>query len=75
MTADRSGPTIKAILSKEGYEVKYSDIVPDDEEKIRSIVKTWSSTGDIDLVLTTGGTGFGERDMTPEVCSFRKTTH
>ena len=71
-TADRSGPTIKDVLSQQGFEVKDLTIVPDDEEHIRTTVRTWCSAGDIDLVLTTGGTGFGERDRTPEVCPISK---
>ncbi|KAI0080848.1 hypothetical protein K474DRAFT_102098 [Panus rudis PR-1116 ss-1] len=69
VTADKSGPTIKNILSQAGYECKYLVIVPDDEPKIRETVEAWSAEGDIDLIVTTGGTGFGVRDRTPEAIS------
>lgn len=41
-------------------------IVPDDETRIRSVVLAWCDQGDIDWIVTTGGTGFGVRDRTPE---------
>lgn len=70
VTADKSGPVIKAILSQHGCECKYLNIVPDDEERIRETVRAWCAEGTIDLVITTGGTGFGVRDSTPEVNRF-----
>lgn len=42
-------------------------IVPDDEVIIRAVVRTWADRGDVDWIVTTGGTGFGVRDRTPEV--------
>ncbi|CAL1700302.1 unnamed protein product [Somion occarium] len=69
VTADKSGPVIKAILSQHGCECKYLNIVPDDEERIRETVRAWCAEGTIDLVITTGGTGFGVRDSTPEAIS------
>ncbi|KAI0322530.1 MoaB/Mog domain-containing protein [Amylostereum chailletii] len=66
-TADKSGPTIRAILRTHGsFELKYEKIVPDDEESIKAAVDEWASSGDVDLIVTTGGTGFGVRDRTPE---------
>ncbi|KAI0921190.1 hypothetical protein AcW2_006245 [Taiwanofungus camphoratus] len=65
-SADRSGPTIKEILSQGGFDCKYSVIVPDDELRIRYTVQTWCDQGDVDWIITTGGTGFGVRDRTPE---------
>lgn len=66
---DKSGPTIRDIVSGAGYECKYLLVVPDDELRIRHTVRTWADQGDVDWIVTTGGTGFGVRDRTPEVCS------
>ncbi|EIM85648.1 molybdenum cofactor biosynthesis protein [Stereum hirsutum FP-91666 SS1] len=66
-SADRSGPSVRDILTTNGYEVKFHGIVPDDEETIRKVVLEWTAPGNgVDLILTTGGTGFGVRDRTPE---------
>lgn len=64
---DKSGPTIKQILSASGYTVVDTKIVPDEEEEIKSAVKSWCEVGNIQWIITTGGTGFGLRDRTPEV--------
>ncbi len=42
------------------------DVVPDDLGKIQQTLETWADTGDQDIILTTGGTGFAPRDVTPE---------
>lgn len=42
-------------------------VVPDEREDIREILLTWVMSGGVDLILTTGGTGFSSRDITPEV--------
>lgn len=68
-TADKSGPTIKSILTDKGHQCSDPHIVPDDEQKIREIVENWCTEGTADLVITTGGTGFGVRDRTPEAIS------
>jgi Probable molybdopterin binding domain len=68
VNADKSGPTIREILNERGYQCEPLLVVPDDESKIRLAVKTWCERGDIDWIITTGGTGFGLRDRTPEVC-------
>lgn len=65
--ADKSGPTIREVLSAAGYDCRHLLIVPDDETRIRETVRAWCAQGDVDWVLTTGGTGFGVRDRTPEV--------
>ena len=66
---DKSGPAIRDIVSSAGYECKYLLVVPDDELRIRHTVQTWADQGDVDWIVTTGGTGFGVRDRTPEVRS------
>ncbi|KAJ2936055.1 hypothetical protein H1R20_g1039, partial [Candolleomyces eurysporus] len=70
-SADRSGPTIKQILSDRNVVVGDNDhtIVRDDVEAIRRIIRDWTGREGnlrIDWIITTGGTGFGVRDVTPE---------
>ena len=60
---DLSGPAIREILEREGYEVISMDILPDDlAGKLQEIADSEKA----ELILTTGGTGFSERDVTPE---------
>lgn len=63
--ADTSGPNLCEILETRGYEVVRAAIVPDDMERIKAELLRCSDEG-IALVLTTGGTGFSPRDITPE---------
>ncbi|CAB4492183.1 hypothetical protein RhiirA1_379788 [Rhizophagus irregularis] len=70
-TKDLSGPTLKTVFkqaSKEKitFNVIKSAIISDDFEQIQNIVKTWSDNENLDIVVTTGGTGFGVKDITPE---------
>lgn len=62
---DRSGKTIVEAMKKFPVDVRHYEIVPDDKEKIRSQITRWKEEG-IDLILTTGGTGLGPRDVTVE---------
>ena len=63
---DVSGKTIVDMLSEETFEVCEKKIVADDHEKIVNILKSFSDEQGVDVVLTTGGTGPGPRDVTPE---------
>jgi molybdopterin adenylyltransferase len=63
---DISGQTIKNMLQKDGFEICRKKIVADDREKIVNELKHFSDKADIDVVFTTGGTGLGARDVTPE---------
>ena len=63
---DRSGDTLVERLTKAGHHLAGRAIVTDDVEKIRAQVRTWIQDPDIDAVITTGGTGFTGRDVTPE---------
>jgi molybdenum cofactor biosynthesis protein B len=63
---DRSGDTLVERLTKAGHVLGDRAIVPDDVEAIRAKVKTWIADPAIDVVITTGGTGFTGRDVTPE---------
>ncbi len=64
--ADTSGPTLVARAREEGWEVTRSAILPDDFETLRETLAAWADSGDLDVILTTGGTGFAPRDVTPE---------
>ncbi|OHB65064.1 MAG: molybdenum cofactor biosynthesis protein [Planctomycetes bacterium RBG_13_60_9] len=63
---DASGPAIKEIASAAGFDVREERIVPDDREAIARELVRFSDEGGCDLVFTTGGTGLGPRDVTPE---------
>ena len=64
--ADTSGDAIVEWANANGYEVATRDLVPDDVVAIVSRLTTWADAGSADLILTTGGTGLSERDVTPE---------
>lgn len=64
--ADESGPVIAEACRNQGWQVVQSGIVPDDSHAIRSALIQWADGGEYDLILTTGGTGFAPRDITPE---------
>jgi len=64
--ADVSGQTIKDMLPEDKFVVCDKTIVPDDYQAITRALKHFSDKHDINMVLTTGGTGLGPRDVTPE---------
>ena len=63
---DLSGPVIKEIVEREGYEVVSMDILPDDQVMLAGKMQEIADKEFAELILTTGGTGFSERDVTPE---------
>lgn len=63
---DTSGPRISAMLAAAGFDVVYTCIVPDAQPKIEAELVKCADELNIDLVFTTGGTGFSHRDVTPE---------
>jgi len=63
---DRSGATLVERIERAGHTLGGRAIVQDDVEQIRTQVKTWIADPAIDVVITTGGTGFTGRDVTPE---------
>lgn len=64
---DASGPLLAQLASERlGAEVVRMDIVPDERAEIAAILRRWADEDRLDLVLTTGGTGFAPRDVTPE---------
>jgi molybdenum cofactor synthesis domain-containing protein len=62
---DRSGPAIREMMEAAGGEIVRSKIVADEQDEIRAALIEWSDE-ELDLILTTGGTGFSPRDWTPE---------
>ena len=64
--ADASGPLLCEILKEKGFDVVYTCIVPDEKEQIQEELIKCADEKKIALVLTTGGTGFSPRDITPE---------
>ena len=66
-THDKSGPLLKQLFASDArYAVKQQAIVPDQAEDITRLVKEWSDALAIHAIVLTGGTGFAERDITPE---------
>ena len=63
---DSSGQALEAWCADEGHHVSLRATVPDDTEAIVPVLLRWSDGGEVDVILTTGGTGFGPRDVTPE---------
>ncbi|KAA0019238.1 molybdenum cofactor biosynthesis protein B [Salinicola corii] len=63
---DRSGQTLVERLEAAGHRLAEKRIVPDDVYRIRAVVAGWIADDDVQVVLTTGGTGFTGRDSTPE---------
>lgn len=63
---DESGKAIRESLSSLDSRIVKYEIVPDEADVIADKLTQWADRGDIDIILTTGGTGLGERDTTPE---------
>ncbi len=63
---DQSGPALVSMIEQQNWQVTMTEIIPDDYETIRRKLMEWSEIGETDIILTTGGTGFSPRDVTPE---------
>jgi molybdopterin adenylyltransferase len=63
---DSSGPALAEIVESQGWQVVRQEILLDDRLALEYRLTTWTDSGEIDVVLTTGGTGFSPRDVTPE---------
>lgn len=63
---DKSGPAVAEILKEHGFDVLYTSIIPDEQEEIEKELIACSDQKKLTLVVTTGGTGFSSRDVTPE---------
>ncbi len=63
---DASGPMLKQIAERQGWTVGREGIVPDEQAAIRETLIHWADSTHLDVIFTTGGTGFAPRDVTPE---------
>ncbi len=65
---DTSGDVIKEMLAPPDYEVVRYEIVSDEKDMIAGRMREWADDPDVHLIVSTGGTGLGPRDVTPEAC-------
>lgn len=63
---DASGPLLADMIRSNGWKVVFQEIVPDDFIRIKTILTEWCDSQEVDVILTSGGTGFSPRDVTPE---------
>ena len=63
---DGGGPLVAEMLKNAGYEVTVTAIVPDEQAQIEEKLRQIADSGTVQLLVTTGGTGFAPRDVTPE---------
>lgn len=66
---DASGQLLESWVKGEGHNLAQRGLVPDGTETIVPVLLRWADGGEVDVILTTGGTGFGPRDVTPEATS------
>ena len=66
MREDRSGPALTQAVIDSGWEACQAGIVPDEISAIKERLSIWADSGEYNVILTTGGTGFSPRDVTPE---------
>src|SRR5207245_11583347 len=64
--ADTSGDAIVEWAGSRGYEVAVRSVVPDETDRMAGKLSRWADSGEVDVILTTGGTGLTARDVTPE---------
>ena len=63
---DTAGPAVAALIETRGGRIEQRAVIPDERETIAGQIREWVNVGDLDLILTTGGTGLAPRDVTPE---------
>lgn len=63
---DRSGPALAELAERRGWTIEHQALRPDEIAEIEPLLIEWADTDQAELVLTTGGTGFAPRDVTPE---------
>lgn len=63
---DESGKVIKDNLSRAGGQIIKYEVIPDEAETISHKLAEWADEGGVDVIITTGGTGLSQRDVTPE---------
>jgi len=64
--ADLSGPAVRELLESRGWLVNALEVLPDDADRIQATLVAWTEADDCDAIFTSGGTGLGPRDVTPE---------
>ena len=64
--ADASGPALVQAVIAQGWQVVETRILPDDQPQLTAQLIQWADSGAVDVILTTGGTGFSHSDVTPE---------
>jgi molybdenum cofactor synthesis domain-containing protein len=63
---DLSGPALVELVTTQGWTVARTDIIAGDLVALREVLSAWVDGGEVDIILTTGGTGFAPRDVNPE---------
>ena len=63
---DAAGPALARLVQAENWSIVKRAILPDEESAIRELLIAWADSSEFDVILTTGGTGFAPRDVTPE---------
>jgi molybdopterin adenylyltransferase len=63
---DESGPALVSAISQQGWRVIQTTIIPDEFDQLVSTLTQWADGDEMDVILTSGGTGFSPRDITPE---------
>ena len=63
---DEGGPLTAELLRDAGFQVTRTAVVPDEQTEIENALIRWADSGEVQLIVTTGGTGFAPRDVTPE---------
>jgi molybdenum cofactor synthesis domain-containing protein len=63
---DASGQVLEDWCREHGHKLMFREVAPDQTDAIVPILLRWADRGEVDVIFTTGGTGFGPRDVTPE---------
>jgi molybdenum cofactor synthesis domain-containing protein len=63
---DESGPAVVKAVTQQGWQIARTEILPDEVDQLKMTLIEWADSGEMDVILTTGGTGFSLRDITPE---------
>jgi molybdenum cofactor synthesis domain-containing protein len=63
---DASGPALHTRVTEQGWAVARQSVIPDEVDQISGTLRAWADSGELDVILTTGGTGLSPRDVTPE---------
>ncbi len=63
---DASGPALAVLVQEQGWTLARAEMLPDDLPALAATLTRWADSGDFDVILTSGGTGFAPRDVTPE---------